>query len=218
MRCNCNKTVLTDYFLLFSRMRKTVLLVIISIATAFGAYAQQRSTLPQFTIGINPGVAVGSVSSVYPVAGELSLGLTFPISTSPVSITFKTGYTFYTSSQDYSMGADFGGFGVGYSGGGNSYYGSTASFIPVMAGVKIYVARRVFIEGEAGASFNVNTYPGDYTGRTTAFIYSPGAGYTLPMGYRGRNSVDVGLFYENRVEPGGGYTQIAAHVAYNFGL
>jgi hypothetical protein len=199
-------------------MRKTVLLVIISIASVLGAYAQQRNTLPQFNVGFNPGVAVGPVSSVYPVAGELSLRLTYPISTSPVSLTFTTGYTFYTSSEDYSVGGGYGGFGFGYSAGGDSYYGSTAAFIPVMAGVKVYVARRVFIEGEAGASFNVNNYPGDYTGKTTAFIYSPGAGYTLPMGYNGRNSVDLGLFYENRLEPGGGYTQIAAHIAYNFGL
>ncbi|WP_259070930.1 hypothetical protein HDF24_22950 [Mucilaginibacter sp. X4EP1] len=198
-------------------MRKTVLLVIISVATALGAYAQQRTTLPQFSIGFNPGVAIGPVSSVYPVAGELSLRLVYPLSTSPVSLIFTTGYTFYTSSA-YSVGADFGGFGVGYGGYSDSYYGSTASFIPVMAGVKIYVAHSVFIEGDAGASFNVNTYPGDYTGRTTAFIYSPGAGYTIPLGRRGRNSADFGLFYENRVEPGGGYTQIAAHVAYNFGL
>jgi hypothetical protein len=198
-------------------MRKTVLLVIISIASLLGANAQQRNTLPQFNIGFNPGVAVGPVSSVYPVAGELSLRLTYPISTSPVSLTFTTGYTFYTSSSSYAVGADFGGVGVGYTT-GDDYYGYTASFIPVMAGLKVYVARRVFIEGEAGASFNVNTYPGDYTGKTTAFIYSPGAGYTIPLGYQGRNSADIGLFYENRVEPGGGYTQIAAHVAYNFGL
>jgi hypothetical protein len=197
-------------------MRKTVLLVIISITAVFGAYAQ-RTTLPQFSVGFNPGVAVGSVSSVYPVAGELSLRLVYPISTSPVSLTFTTGYTFYTSSSSYAVGADFGGFGVGYTT-GDDYYGSTASFIPVMAGLKVYVARRVFIEGEAGASFNVNSYPGDYTGKTTAFIYSPGAGYTFPLGFRGRNSADIGLFYENRVEPGGGYTQIAAHIAYNFGL
>jgi hypothetical protein len=199
-------------------MRKFLRLIIVSIVTVTSAYAQHSSTSPQFSVGLNPGVAVGPVSSVYPVAGNISLRLTAPLSNSPISLTFTTGYTFYTSSQDYSVGFGFGGVGVGYGGGGYDYYGSTASFIPVMAGVKIYVANRFFIEGEAGVSFNVNTYPQDYTGKTTAFIYSPGIGYTFPLGYSGRNSTEVGLVYENRVEPGGGYTQIAAHLAYNFGL
>lgn len=199
-------------------MRKFLRLLIVSIVTVTSAYAQHNSALPQLSIGVNPGIAVGAVSSVYPVAGNISIGLTAPLSNSPVSLIFTTGYTFFTTSQNYSVGFGYGDTGVGYGGGGYDYYGSTASFIPVMAGVKIYVANRFFIEGEAGVSFNVNTYPQDYTGRTTAFIYSPGIGYTFPLGYSGRNSSEVGLVYENRVEPGGGYTQIAAHLAYNFGL
>lgn len=198
-------------------MRKILLFIIVSIFTTIATYAQNYNPSPQLSVGINAGVAVGTVSTYYPAASELTLKLTYPIAHSPASFTFSTGYTFYSSNQGYDAGYSYGGFGFDYYSGGY-YSGPVASFIPVMAGVKIYVAKRLFVKGEAGASFNVNTYPQDYTGKTTAFIYSPGAGYTLPLGYSRKNSFDFSLAYENRVEPGGGYTQVTFGAAFNFGL
>lgn len=198
-------------------MKKFLFVIIVSVFIAFGAYAQNNSSSPQFSVGINSGIAIGPVSNVYSEAGGLTLKLTYPISQSPVSLTFKTGYTFYTSDGGYDIGVGDGGFGVGYSGGGYGD-GDVASFIPVMAGIKVYIAPRIFIAGEVGASFNVNSNYEYYTDKSTALIYSPSAGYTLPLGYSGKNSLDFNLAYENRVEPGGGYTQIALGVAYNFGL
>jgi len=198
-------------------MKRILFVIIISIFTTLGVYAQNNLPSPQFSIGATSGVAIGPVSNAYSAAGGLTLKLTYPIAQSPVSVTFKTGYTFYTSDAGYDVGVGTGGFGVGYYGGGYGD-GDVASFIPVMAGLKVYIAPRIFIAGEVGASFNVNSDPGYYTGKTTALIYSPSAGYTLPMGYSGKHSLDFSLAYENRVEPGGGYTQIALGLAFNFGL
>ena len=91
---------------------------------------------------------------------------------------FTTGYTFYSSDEGYYDG----GYGYGYDGyyGGDYVSSYVAAFIPVELGLKAYLFKKLFIEGNAGVSFNVNTYPHDYTNKTTAFMYSPGIGYSFP--------------------------------------
>jgi hypothetical protein len=201
-------------------MKKLLLLLIIlfvSISGAFAQYYHNDNAAPKIGFGLSSGAATGITSGYYPEAGGISLNFELPLGKSPVSLLFATGYTFYVSGGGYS--ADYYNY-DGYSdyGGGADYYGDVASFIPVEAGLKIYIHRKLFIEGYAGASFNVNTYASDYTGRTTAFVYSPGIGYTLSEGYSGRSSFDVGLMYENRLEPGGGYSQVALRAVWNFSL
>ncbi len=151
-------------------MKKLLLLISILSGTIISASAQYfngNAPAPKFGIGIISGVTTGPASSVYPEAGGISLNFEFPVNKSPVSLLLTTGYTFYVSGGGYSFGYDTYGFS------GSTYaYGSIASFIPVEAGIKIYVAHQFFIEGYAGVSFNVNTYPEDYTGKATAFIYS----------------------------------------------
>ena len=197
-------------------MKRLFLLLTILTGTVYCASAQYYSNTAPSTkigVGLSSGFAVGAASGAYPEAGGISVNFEFPINKSPVSLLLATGYTFYVSQSGYSIGYD------GYGFGGSTYYsGSIASFIPVEAGIKIYVAPHFFLEGYAGASFNVNTYPQDYTGQTTAFIYSPGIGYTLPVGYSGKSHLDIGLAYENRIEPGGGYSQVAAKATWNFNL
>ena len=198
-------------------MKKLLLLITILLFTIFSASAQyynnNNAPATKFGIGISSGFATGAASGVYPEAGGISLNFEFPINKSPVSLLLTTGYTFYVSGGGYSFGYD------GYGFGGSTYaYGSIASFIPVEAGIKLYVAHQFFIEGYAGASFNVNSYPADYTGQTTAFIYSPGAGYSFPFGNSENSKLDVSLAYENRIEPGGGYSQVAVKAVWNFKL
>jgi hypothetical protein len=191
-----------------------ILILFVFIPGAFAQYYHNDSAAPKFGFGLSSGVATGAASSVYPEAGGISLNAEFPLGKSQVSLLFTTGYTFYVSGGDYSLGY----YSYDDYGGSTDYYGDVASFIPVEAGLKIYIHRKLFIEGFAGASFNVNTYASDYTGRTTAFVYSPGIGYTLSERYSGRSSFDVGLMYENRIEPGGGYSQLALRAVWNFGL
>jgi hypothetical protein len=200
-----------------SIMKKITLLLAIFTGTFFSCSAQYYSNNsaygPKFGLGLSSGIATGAASGAFPEAGGLSLNLELPINKSPVSFIVTTGYTFYVSQGGYSL--DF--FDEGF-GASTDSYGDIASFIPIEAGLKIYVAPKFFIEGFAGASFNVNSYPTDYTGRSTAFIYAPGAGYSFPLGYNEGSRLDISLLYENRVEPGGGYSQVAVRGVWNFKL
>jgi hypothetical protein len=196
-------------------MKKLSLLLVIVAGAFYSASAQYYNNAPQPKIGfgLSSGFAVGPVSSSFPEAGGISVNLELPVNKSQVSVLFSTGYTFYVAESGYSL--DF--YGGGY--GASTYYGGdVASFVPIEAGLKINVAPKFFIEGLAGVSFNVNGSPSYYTGQTTAFIYSPGLGYSFPLGFSEKSNLDVSLMYENRVEPGGGYSQIAVKGVWNFSL
>jgi hypothetical protein len=205
-------------------MKKFTIVVLLYLGTIYGASAQYYSlphnssnssgTGVKLGVGLSSGFAVGAVSNSFPETGGFSVKAEFPVGKSPLSVLLSTGYTFYVSDSGYGVEYDtYGGFGF-------SSYGSgyIASFIPVEAGLKLYIAKRFFIEGDAGVSFNVNTYTSDYTGKTTAFIYSPAAGYSFPLGYSDRNKLDLSLLYESRPEYGGGYNQIAIRGVFNFSL
>lgn len=203
-----------------STVKNYLLLISILFATIYSASAQyynntNNNTLaPKIGIGVTSGLTVGAFSGAYPDAGAVSLNFEFPLKKSQVSLLLTTGYDFYVSQGGYAVNYDsYGGAGVS-----TFSYGSVASFIPVEAGLKLSLPRKFFIEGYIGASFNVNNYSAYYTGRETALIYSPGAGYSFPMGYNGKSSLDVSLLYENRPEPGGGYSQVAAKAVWNFSL
>jgi len=200
-------------------MKKAILLSAILFGTIYSACAQyyrnNNEPVAKFGFGLSSGLATGPVSGSFPEAGGLLFNFEFPVAKSPVSVLLSTGYTFYVSGGGYDIGYYGGGFGASYYGGGDGY---VASFIPVEAGLKLHITRRAFIEGDAGVSFNVNTYSSDYTGQKTAFIYSPGVGYSFPFGFSQRQNLDVSLVYENRPETGGGYSQVAVRAIWNFGL
>ncbi|MBS1521211.1 MAG: hypothetical protein JST50_09450 [Bacteroidetes bacterium] len=200
-------------------IKKALLLIAVLLGAVYHASAQynplyNNSRPLKLDVGINSGFSTGPVSDYFPEAGGISVALEVPLKHSPVSVLFSTGYTFYVSGGGYDVGYDPY-YGYDY---GTYYYGDIASFIPVEAGLKIFPIRRFFIEGLAGASFNVNNYSSDYTYKPTAFIYSAGGGYSFPLGFRGRNSTDLSLFYENRPEPGGGYSQVGVKATFNFAL
>lgn len=201
-------------------MKKYLFLLTILCATIYSASAQyynytnNSALAPKLGIGVSSGLTVGAFSGAYPDAGAISVNFELPIKKSQVSLLLKTGYDFYVSQGGYSAGYDnYYGFDV------STYaYGDIASFIPVEVGLKVNLPHKFFIEGYAGASFNVNSYSSYYTGRATALIYSPGAGYTFPMSYNGKSNLDLSLLYENRPEPGGGYSQVAVKAVWNFSL
>ena len=193
-------------------MKKFILLMVIVCAASVSSYAQYYSPA-KVSFGIDGGIPLGATSNVYSTTADFLAQLELPLGLSPVNFLFTTGYTGYFTEGGYDGYYDGGGY---Y---GGSYYASgvVASFIPVELGLKYYFNRHIFIEGNAGASFNVNTYAEDYTGRRTAFIYAPVAGYSMPIGFS-KSTVDVSLRYESRVEPGGGYNQLALKAAFSFGL
>lgn len=199
-------------------IKKALFFIVILLGAVYHASAQYNPGYSNFRplklgIGISSGFSTGPVSDYFAEAGGISVALEVPLKHSPVSVLFSTGYTFYVSGGGYDVGFD--GYGYDY---GTYYEGDIASFIPVEAGLKIFPVSRFFIEGLGGASFNVNSYSSDYTYKPTAFIYSFGTGYSFPMGFRGRNSTDLGLFYENRPEPGGGYSQVGVKAIFSFAL
>ena len=197
-------------------IKKTLLFAAILLMAAYSTKAQnyfRNSRSLKLDVGINSGFSTGPVADYFPAAGGLTVGLEVPLKRAPVSVLFSTGYTFYVSDSGYGVGFDD--YGYEY----DTYYeGDIASFIPIQAGLKVFPARRVFLEGLGGVSFNVNSYSSDYTYKTSAFIYSLGAGYSFPMGFRARNSTDLSLFYENRPEPGGGYSQVGVKAICSFAL
>lgn len=193
-------------------MKKLSLLIIILCITAVTSYAQYYPPA-QLSIGLDGGVPVGVTNSVYSGTAGLSVQYQFPVGLSPVNVVLTTGYMGYFTESGYY------GYYDGYDYGGGYYSdGAVASFIPVEAGLKFYFNKHIFIEGDAGASFNINTYSEDYTGKRTAFIYAPNVGYSMPVGFGSKSALEVSLRYESRVEPGGGYNQIALRAAFNIGL
>ncbi|HEY2583725.1 MAG TPA: hypothetical protein VGI43_18085 [Mucilaginibacter sp.] len=192
-------------------MQKTLLLLTILICLVFSTYAQD-STSPKVSVGLSQGAAIGPVSGAYPTAGGIDLKVELPVAGNSVNLILTTGYTFYVSRGGFSTG-----FYADSYGSGSYTYGSLASFVPIMAGIKAYVFNKFFIEGDVGASFNINANYAYFTGKQTALIYSPSAGYSIPLGM-GKNSVDIGLGYQDRIEPGGGYSQIFVKGAFNFSL
>jgi len=199
-------------------MKKLLLLSAIIFGACYGAsaqyyYSNNNANTAKIGFGISSGFATGPVSGEFPEAGAITANLELPLGKSPVSVLFATGYTFYVSGGGYDVGIGPYGYSVG-----TGYYGNIASFIPVEAGLKVYVAPRVFLAGLAGVSFNVNTYSSDYTNNANAFIYSPEVGYSFPFGFRGKSNLDLSLMYENRPETGGGYSQVGLRAVWNFKL
>jgi hypothetical protein len=210
-------------------MKKNLLALLVLLCAVVSAKAQSfgggAQRTPRLSAGFGTGVTIGSYSADYPTGGSLDVKLEFPIASSPVSITASAAYAFFLSKNgDY----------FGY----NSYngnYSSLISFVPVMLGARVY-AGKLFFEGAAGASFNLNSSHSDYTGKTVALVLSPSIGYGFRFGSSQKFGLDVSLAYETRLESSksilyddgmgntyvggayGNYNQIACHVAFSLGL
>lgn len=87
--------------------------------------------------------------------------------------------------------------------------------VPLKAGIKAYVAEGFYISGEVGAGFETkDAYrgaTGDYNGKATKLILSPGIGYSF-------KSVDIGARYENYSGNNNNYGAAALRIAYGFKL
>jgi hypothetical protein len=191
-------------------LKKKLLLLAILTSAAFTTYAQNEDPSPKLGVGFSIGAAVGSNSAYYPVASGVHFKFEYPVNSTPLSITFSAGYTFYVSSNGYNYSTD--GYGDSYSN------GSLLSFVPVTVGAKYYVANKLYLEGDVGASFNLNS--SDENGKPISGvspIVAPYIGYTIPFGAT-RASVDLSLGYEASPQTGGGYNQALFKATFNFGL
>ena len=66
--------------------------------------------------------------------------------------------------------------------------------IPAKVGLQYFPVGRLYVQGEAGASFLTNQSSFDGA-KTTAFTVAPQVGYLIPLGKAG--SLDAGIRYEN---------------------
>lgn len=171
----------------------------------------QVSPGPKLGVGFDLGVPVGPASNDYVLTGGITFKAEFPV-VSPLSITLTTGFMGYVTKGGYAAGYYY----DSNNGSGSYSTGAVASFLPVEAGAKLYVSRRFYLEGDLGASFNINSNPGEFTNKSTALIYAPMAGLTIPFG-ASRVSLDLSLRYESRLETGYNFSQIAARAVFNFG-
>jgi hypothetical protein len=164
-------------------MKKILLALFILGATAFSSFAQSKDG-GKFSIGFEAGLPVGDAHHFYNSVLGGSLKYELPIAESTL-FTISGGYNSFKIKDVF--GIDFGSIGA----------------IPVKAGIKYYIQQGFFAEGQVGAAF----YTGDADG--TAFVYSPGIGYTFDGGF------EAGVRYEGWSNHGT-ISQVGLRVAYRF--
>jgi len=176
-------------------MKKILLLIIILSSAAAGSFAQTQS-FPQLSIGPDGGLPSGADQAAYSTVIGASLKLDIPVKALPLHVVFTAGY------EDFIV---------------KSIYKDTilnAHYVPVEAGLKYFVDPNVYIEADAGSSFNVNS--SSHGGGGAAFIYAPSLGIAVPLS--AKNGLDFNVRYEAQVEDGGSIKQVALRIAYCFGL
>jgi hypothetical protein len=197
-------------------MKKILLLLAISISSVLTVSAQNDSSSPTLSAGFSVGATVGPHAADLPVGGGIHVKLEYPVVDNQVSLMLTAGYTFFVSGTGYQYESDTE---------GDSYSsGELVNFVPVMVGARFYVANKLFIQGDVGASFNINST--GYTNSKTALIVSPSVGYALPFG-SSRFGLDLSLAYEDRFDSGstqpggptiGDWGMAEFRLAFRFGL
>jgi len=191
-------------------MKKIVLVLLVLFSAYFGATAQE-TLHPRFSIGGGFGGAVGSQTSYYPVGIQLNARLEFPIADSQLAIVGATGFSFFTAANGYT--ASYSSYG------GSTTSGDIATFVPAQIGLRYYISK-LFVEGDAGASFNLGSTAGTAINKTAALV-TPSIGYGFRFGSEGKFGLDLSAGYEARLSaPAGGdsFNLAFFKVAFSLGL
>lgn len=198
---------------------KTTLAFVVLIGAILSVRAQTNySTHPRLSAGLIYGATVGPASDNYTYASGFLLKYESPIKSSPVSLTLTTGYSFFIPQTRYFSYINPG------NGSGTHVNYSAAAFIPLEIGARVYVANKLYFEGNIGASLNVNSPHKYYTNKTVALLVSPNLGYSFRFGSSGKTGLDLSIGYENRFERAsldyyqGSYGRFALSVAFSLGL
>jgi hypothetical protein len=172
-------------------MRKILLIAVLIVSAASASFAQtsKSSSSGKFSIGVDPGLPVGSVSDVssFAIGGDLKYSL--PAATN-FDVSLSAGYSVF-------IGKTIDVF-------GQSVKVSSLKAIPVKVGGRYNFngATGFFGEFAVGAAFIQD-------GGGTAFVYAPGIGYALDGGF------EIGVRYEGWSKSGS-IGQIGARLAYSF--
>jgi hypothetical protein len=172
-------------------MRKILLLVVLIVSAAAASFAQtsKSSSGGKFSIGVDPGLPVGSVSdaSSFAIGGDIKYSL--PAATN-FDVSLSAGYSvFIGKSIDI---------------GGSSVKIGDLKAIPVKVAGRYNFSGTTGFFGEVGigAAFIQD-------GGGTAFVYAPGIGYAADGGF------EAGVRYEGWSK-NGSIGQIALRLAYSF--
>lgn len=179
-------------------MKKILLALVIIAGTACTTFAQTKSGDGggKFSIGVEGGLPVGDFHnySNYIIGG--SLKYEYPVANN-LFITASAGYSsIHIKSFDLSYNDP--NFSFQYHSDGGS-----SGIIPVKVGAKYYFDGHFFGEGQLGAAFATGN------GSGTAFVYSPGIGYTFAGGF------EAGVRYE-AWSNNGTIGQLGLRLAYRF--
>jgi hypothetical protein len=198
-------------------MKKTLLLFAILITAVFGVYAQDYTPTPAISAGFSVGATIGPHSGEFPVATGVHLKLELPIA-DQLSFMGTVGYTGYISGNGYSTGYD--------SDYGDYSSGELVNFIPVTVGLRYYAVNKLFVQGDVGESFNLNS-GNYYTAKKAAILVSPSVGYAVGFGST-RMGLDLSVAYDARLESAGdhnssgynvgSYNSLVFRLAFRYGL
>jgi hypothetical protein len=177
-------------------MKKPLLLLAFLCAMASAAYAQHDTTA-LMSIGLDYGKTIGQTTTTYNSAAGISFKFELPFHNSNVNLVAGVAYASYSTQN--TLPADT---------------MQNGHYVPLFIGLKYYVYHNIYVEGDAGESFNINS---GYLGYQTAFYYSGGAGYSLPISHN-TAAIDFSLRYESRPEDDIDINQVALRIAYKFKL
>ncbi|MBS1521250.1 MAG: hypothetical protein JST50_09645 [Bacteroidetes bacterium] len=175
-------------------MRKVLLLAVLIVSAATASFAQtsksSSSGSGKFSIGVDPGLPVGSSSdfSSFAIGGDLKYSL--PAATN-FDVSLSAGYSVFIG-KTIDLGS------------GVSVKAGNLKAIPVKLGGRYNFNGPVGFFGEVGlgAAFIQD-------GGGTAFVYAPGVGYAADGGF------EAGIRYEGWSK-NGTVGQIALRLAYSF--
>ena len=169
-----------------------------SNAQTSASKTESHSSGIRLSIGADGGIPVGSLNTGYNWSFGGSIQGDFPIVKDQLYATLNSGYNAIFASSQYNI--------------------PDIHLIPVKAGLKYFIIKQVYIQGEAGVSFLINKR--DLGADNTAvFVYAPQAGVLLNVG--GKNYIDAGFRFEsNQKFFNGGNTAnfLALRIAYAFNL
>jgi len=162
-----------------------------AIALAFAAFtfsAKAQTTTPstttsttsggvRFSIGVDAGIPTGNLSNRYDWNLGGSLQADIPVANN-LFVTVNAGYdNIFGKKNIDGTGLDI----------------TNIQLLPVKAGLKYFIVKDFYVQGEAGAAFLLNkSNLGD--NNSTAFVYAPQIGYQFQLG--GKNFIDAGVRYE----------------------
>ena len=149
----------------------------------------------RFGIGADGLIPVGSLSNTESFALGITPRLQYAL-TDKLALTFTSGFYHFFPKNYYVTD----GLGDGI------YAKYHLDIVPVKAGLKLFVAKNIYLAGEVGAGFEVED-----GGGPVKLILSPAVGYAS-------KHWDIGVRYENFSGNNNAYGALGLRMGYGFGL